>query len=379
MADRVGIGVVGCGAIGITGALEHLCLEDVQSSVRLAAVCDPVPGRAKAAAEKYRVPAHYQALEDLLADKSVDAVTLCSPIGLHYEQGMKAIQAGKHVHFQKTMCTTAKEGTDMIEAAKRKKVRLVASPGQMIRPYNQRLRKLIVEGRMGQLIWGSAGRCMSHYHTNEKVRRGEGPLGNIDPTWYYKKPAGGPLFDGSVYEFHSLTGLVGPARRVSAMSGLVIKNREFNGKPINCEMDDSTFMLIDFGNNFFVLGFGSVLGSPGSAQPAIHGTMGTIQGTTFIPRQPGGGPGVFGDNAEPQNMELPEDHQPHVTGPHSTMREKHVFEDIMQLVDWVREGKASLATAEHARHVVEIIEAGYRAAQTGRTQELTTTFEPMGV
>ena len=31
-------------------------------------------------------------------------------------------------------------------------------------------------------------------------------------------------------------------------------------------------------------------------------------------------------------------------------------------------------TAEHARHVVEIIEAGYRAAQTGQTQDLTTTF-----
>jgi predicted dehydrogenase len=56
------------------------------------------------------------------------------------------------------------------------------------------------------------------------------------------------------------------------------------------------------------------------------------------------------------------------------MDEGHVFEDIMQLVDWVRDGTPSIVTAEHARHVVEIIEAGYRAAETGRTQELTTTF-----
>jgi len=34
-------------------------------------------------------------------------------------------------------------------------------------------------------------------------------------------------------------------------------------------------------------------------------------------------------------------------------------------------------TAEHARHVIEIIEAGYRAAETGTTQELTTTFQPI--
>jgi len=32
-----------------------------------------------------------------------------------------------------------------------------------------------------------------------------------------------------------------------------------------------------------------------------------------------------------------------------------------------------MATAEHARHVIEIIAAAYRAAATGRTRELTTT------
>jgi predicted dehydrogenase len=46
----------------------------------------------------------------------------------------------------------------------------------------------------------------------------------------------------------------------------------------------------------------------------------------------------------------------------------------MQLVDWIREGKTSIVTAEHARHVIEIIEAAYRAAESGQTQELTTTF-----
>ncbi len=58
------------------------------------------------------------------------------------------------------------------------------------------------------------------------------------------------------------------------------------------------------------------------------------------------------------------------------MKEKHVFEDIMQLVDWVREGRPSVATAEHARHVVDIIGSAYRAAATGRTQRVRTTFVP---
>ncbi len=65
---------------------------------------------------------------------------------------------------------------------------------------------------------------------------------------------------------------------------------------------------------------------------------------------------------------------PHVTGPHRDIEEQHVFEDIMQLIDLVRDGTPSVVTPEHARHVVEIIEAAYRAAETERTQELTTTF-----
>jgi predicted dehydrogenase len=66
---------------------------------------------------------------------------------------------------------------------------------------------------------------------------------------------------------------------------------------------------------------------------------------------------------------------PHVTGPHRDIPESHVFEDIMQLVRWVREGVPSAATPEHARHVIDIIESGYRAAATGVAQELTTSFD----
>ena len=104
MSEPLGMGVVGAGSIGIRAALMHLSLPDVQDRVRLAAVCDPVPGRAAAAAERYGVAAAYESYEDLLADPHVDAVTLCSPIGLHYAQGRQAIEAGKHVHYDKKKC-----------------------------------------------------------------------------------------------------------------------------------------------------------------------------------------------------------------------------------------------------------------------------------
>ncbi|MCB0138985.1 MAG: hypothetical protein KDE50_03670, partial [Caldilineaceae bacterium] len=65
---------------------------------------------------------------------------------------------------------------------------------------------------------------------------------------------------------------------------------------------------------------------------------------------------------------------PHVVGEHRKMEEAHVYEDVMQLVDWVRDDKPTLATADHARHVIEIFDAAYRSAETGQVQTLTSTF-----
>ena len=46
----------------------------------------------------------------------------------------------------------------------------------------------------------------------------------------------------------------------------------------------------------------------------------------------------------------------------------------MQLVRWVRDEVPSPVTAEHARHVIDIIESGYRSASTGQAVNLSTTF-----
>jgi predicted dehydrogenase len=51
----------------------------------------------------------------------------------------------------------------------------------------------------------------------------------------------------------------------------------------------------------------------------------------------------------------------------------------MQLVDWIREDRPTIVTAEHARHVIEIFDAAYISARTGRAQELQTTFDTLPI
>lgn len=368
MSNPLGMGVVGAGSIGIRGALEHLCLPDVQDRVRLAAVCDPVAGRARAAAERYNVARACESYEELLADPAVDAVTICSPIGLHYEQGLAAIRAGKHIHFNKTMTTTADEATHLIDEAAARGVRVVASPGQMLQAPNRRIRRLVREGALGRLAWAATGAAFGAYHENESVRTGTDPLHNINPAWYWRKPGGGPLYDMTVYGLHSLTGVLGPAKRVTAMSGVAVREREYQGQTYPTDADDNTLLLLDFGDTLFAFVYGTVTGTVTEfGMPSYYGTKGRIEGTK-LNGQPLDWPGSDTGLSRIQLL-------PHVTGQHRDMGEAHVFEDIMQLVDWVRDGTPSIATAEHARHVIEIIEAGYRAAEAGQTQTLTTTFE----
>jgi predicted dehydrogenase len=370
MSDVVRLGIVGTGSIALRGLLPHLTMEDVQDRVRVVAVCDPVFARAEAAAAKFNVKAAYPDLASMLAAGGLDAVSIASPIGYHYEQGVMAVEAGVHVHFNKSMTTTVDEADDLITRAQARGIKLVASPGELINPRLQRIKELVQSGALGQLTWAITGSAFGRYHEQENtVRMGNDPLTNINPAWYFRRPGGGPLYDMTVYGLHALTGVVGAARRVTAMSGVRLKEREFRGEMLPTDMDDQTLMVLDFGDSFFAYVYGVAAGQiPGLGRPLIFGTKGIINGPTL--------------NGEPIDYPRREDALaynyaaalPHVVGAHRGMEEAHVYEDVMQLVDWIREGTPTLATAEHARHVIEIFDAAYRSAATGQVQELRTTF-----
>ena len=68
---------------------------------------------------------------------------------------------------------------------------------------------------------------------------------------------------------------------------------------------------------------------------------------------------------------------PHLTDHQTTLGEPHIYEDINQLADWVLNGVEPYCTAEHARHVIEIIEAAYKSAEEGHVVDIKSTFEPI--
>jgi predicted dehydrogenase len=371
--EPVRLGIVGVGALTLRAVLPHLTTPDLADTVIVEALCDPVLERADRAARDYGVAKRYASLPELLADDAVDAVTLVSPIGLHASQGMAALEAGKHVHFNKTMSTTVAEADRLIALADEKQLRIVASPGEVLRPQLVAIRELIAAGAIGRLSWAIAGCAFGRYHEQEEPERVGGA---IDPSWYFKRPGGGPLYDMTSYALHGLTSVLGPARAVTAMSGVVVPTREFAGRQITPEMDDNTVILLEFGGGAIAIAYGSAGGTviDDFAAGCYFGTDGDIRGLLL-----NGEPFAFAGrelttHAPPDDWDAQMAVLPHVIGAHRGMPESHVFEDIMQLVDWIREDRPSPVNGAHARHVIDIIESAYRSAEDGRREELSTTF-----
>ena len=378
VSDPLRLGVIGVGALALRGILPHLSQDDVNDRVRVFALCDPVLDRAEAAADRYGVPRTFPSVAEMLRETDLDAVTVASPIGLHFEHSRAALEADVHVHVNKTMTTTVSEADELIQLSERRNLCLVASPGEVLLPQVTRTRELIESGAIGELVWAICGSAFGDYHEDEPERR----EASIDPAWYFRRPGGGPMYDMTVYALHQLTSVLGPARGVVGLSGIRIREREFLGTSIATEADDNTILLLDFGEGLFAIAYGTAAGTHSDQFPAALylGTNGAIDGL-LLNSEPFDFPRDDLTAGAPRRRRPHMNVLPHVVGDHRGIDESHIFEDIMQLVDWILDGTPTPVTAEHARHVIDIIESGYRSAETGRRQELTTSFElaPLGV
>jgi len=97
MVSRVNIGVIGVGFWGKNHARVFSELEKAE----LTAVCDVDSKKVENIAEKYGVSS-YTTLENLLKNKDVEAVSICTPTTTHYQIALKAFKYGKHILWSAT-------------------------------------------------------------------------------------------------------------------------------------------------------------------------------------------------------------------------------------------------------------------------------------
>src|SRR5262249_10894442 len=147
--------------------------------------------------------------------------------------------------------------------------------GEILRPHTVRTRELIAEGAIGTLAWALCGAGFGTYHEDEHERGEKVGAEPVDPSWYFRKPGGGPLYDMTVYSLHSLTAVLGPAKRVTAFSGVRVLERAFQGRQVTTEADDSSILLLDFGDNLFAVAYGTPAAGTPTLFPTYFGTTGS--------------------------------------------------------------------------------------------------------
>ena len=343
-----------------------------QDAIEITAICDNTGDRAEQMANLLgdRVEA-YTDYDDLLQRSDAEIIAIVTPPMSHYQLTLAGLEAGQNVYVEKPFCRQLEEADHLIETAERMGVQLMAAPSSLLDPGFDITRKLIADGAIGKVAYSnvssnSVGDAEPAYY--ERFLRMTREAGidvlrkeeeKTDPSWYFQK-GGGPLYDVGVYSITQITGLLGPAKRVVALSGIVdphrvlLKRTRFE-KRIDVTEDDLTMALLDFGESCFVHLNTGWIGGADTGPSGIVGMEGTIV-------QAGDKVRLY-RNATEEWEEFP------VEG-----RRWAIPIGLTHFAECLEQNKKPRITIEHARHVVEIMEKIYVAARTGRAQEITSTF-----
>jgi len=175
-------GIIGCGGIANGKHMPGLAK---LPEVGMVAFYDAIPEKAGEAANKFGVKGAkvYADLNEMLGDKSIDLVHVCTPNKSHADITVAALEAGKHVMCEKPMAKTPADGRRMVETAKRTGKKLTIGYQNRYRADSRYLYKLCKAGELGEIYFAKA----------HAIRR------RAVPTWGVflneEEQGGGPLID----------------------------------------------------------------------------------------------------------------------------------------------------------------------------------------
>lgn len=205
-----------------------------------------------------------------------------------------------------------------------------------------------------------------------RVAAAHADYGHGGPDWsaFFYEEGGGSLPDLAVYNLTTLTGILGPARSVVAMTSIVTPRRTIGGtREIDVEAEDNAMVLLDHGQGVIShvqsgFNYFNPHGHDGSKE--TRHTV-SIVGTT-------GQMGLVGYDWAPLGVDLATEDNPAYER-HATDGKGFVWQMGASLAaETLATGAALLVNPEQALHVLEIIQATRESQTTGRRVALQSTF-----
>ncbi len=317
------------------------------SNGTLGGIADRAPERAQAFAEKFSTTA-YATVTEMLADSTIEVVTIGTPSGAHFDPAMEAIEAGKHVIIEKPLEVTTKRIDSMVDAAKAQGVTLAAVLNRRFHPGMDAFKKAADDGRFGKLTSASA---YVKWYRDQAYYDSAGWRG----TWALD--GGGALMNQSIHTIDALLYLAGPVQSVQANTACLAHT--------DIEVEDIAVAIVEFKSGARGIIEGSTCTWSKDGHPARVQLAGT-EGSVFLADEAFEIWDFMNETADDDSIRAH-----FMKGAESGLgandptainfyQHQRNFEEI---VTAIQEGREPSTCASEARKSVELIQAIYKSAQ----------------
>jgi predicted dehydrogenase len=360
MARELGVGIIGCGNISTT----YFSLAPLFRGLKVVACADLNPAAAEARATEYSVKA--QTIDALLANDEVDIIVNLTIPDAHYPVSKRILEAGKHVYSEKPLVLSLEQGEDLRAIAKAKGLSVGCAPDTFLGGSHQLARAYIDKGGIGRV---TSGTChvmspgMEMWHPN--------------PDFFFL-PGGGPILDLGPYYIANLINLIGPVKRVAALTSMANETRTITSQPRNGEVipvktPTNIHALLEFQNGATItLSASWDVWSHRHANTELYGTEGSL----YVPDPNffGGVVEASGRNKDIQPLEawdhpFGRNNQESPQGPRANYRTAGLADMAVAIL----EGRDARCSLERTLHGVDVMVSILKSGETGEFVTLSTT------
>lgn len=336
MAKKIGVAIIGCGFIGAFHARAVAASKDAE----IVAAQARTTASLKRFAREFSVPFTTTDIEELASRPEVDAVVIGTPNRLHAPQSIRMLKAGKHVLLEKPMAMNAAEARKIARAARDRGLCLQIGHNWRYDVEANYLKGIIQKGTLGRIV----------------KTKGYGIHLNWGPDgWFTKKSeaGGGALIDMGVHAIDTVSYLLGDPKPVSVYAKIGTHFGSY-------DVDDDGVMMIEWET-----GTVSMVES-GWWHPHMDGLEASTQ--------------VFGTKGYgqilPTELKLSVGSMPGTFRPEFHPRDDHCEQPMYDrqmdgFVQSILKGKATHPDGDHGIRIMEILDACYRSARTGKACKLS--------
>lgn len=358
MAEKLGVGIIGCGNISTT----YMRLAPLYKSIEMRACADLNPEASAARAAEFGL--RDLTIDELLAADDIDIIVNLTIPAAHFEVSKKILEAGKHSYSEKPFVLSVDEGMKLAEIAKAHNLYVGSAPDTFMGGAHQLARHLVDEGEIGKVIAGSC-HVMSHgmedWHPN--------------PDFFFQ-PGGGPVLDLAPYYVTNLVNMIGPVKRVAALATKgsetrTIGNGARNGEQIPVDTPTNIHALLEFENGATITMSNSWdVWAHRHANMEIYGAEGSL----FVPD-----PNFFGGEVEMAKSDGDIKSVPMWEHPFSKPNEdenaNYRTVGLADMADAIINGRDYRCSLDLALHVVDVMLGVLRSGETGQFVNMTTSCE----